>query len=292
MHNSFETSPVIAGVWRLGEWGFDTPKTVRWIEGVLDLGISTFDHADIYGGYTVESRFGQALAATPGLRQRLKLITKCGIRLVSPNRPANSLKSYDSSRAHIRASVESSLRALSTDRIDLLLIHRPDFLTHPDEIAESFRELAASGKVLHFGVSNHSPDEVDALNRRHRLVTNQIEFSPLQMGALSDGTLRQCTDIGMRPMAWSPLGGGRLFTGTDETALRVRAVLEELGARYGVPASTMGYAWVLRHPSRPIPIAGSRRIAALGEAMAALNVKIDSEDWYRVWRANTGHDVP
>lgn len=285
-------SPVVAGMWRLHEWRLDVAARVRWIEQALALGITSFDHADLYGGYTVESLFGEALAAAPGLRERLQIVTKCGIRLVSPARPAHAVKSYDSSRAHVLASVDASLAALRTDRIDLLLIHRPDWLMDPDELADTFRALHAAGKVRAFGVSNHAPATLAMLHRRHPLATNQIEFSPLQMRALADGTLDQCTDLGLRPMVWSPLAGGRLFTGDDAQAQRVRAELEDIGRRHGVSAATAAYAWILRHPSRPRPITGSGRIEALREAVAALALRLPAEDWYRVWQASLGHEVP
>lgn len=284
-------SAVVAGLWRMAEWGQDVLARVRWIEQVLELGISSFDHADIYGGYTVESLFGEALAAVPGLRNRLQIVTKCGIKLVSGKQPSHAIKSYDSSRAHVITSVEASLRVLCTDRIDLLLMHRPDLLMDPDELAATFGELRAAGKVLAFGVSNHTPPQLAMLHRRHALLTNQIELSPLQLQALSDGTLDQCTDLGLRPMIWSPLGGGRLFTGQDEQARRVRAVLDDLGRRHGVSAATIAYAWILCHPARPLPITGSGRIARLREAVAALGVPMAREDWYRIWQASTGHEV-
>lgn len=284
-------SPIVAGLWRLPQWHLDTPALVRWIEQALDLGITSFDHADIYGGYTVETAFGQALAAAPGLRERMQLVTKCGIKLVSPQRPGHSLKCYDSSRAHVTASVEASLRALRTDYIDVLLIHRPDLLMDPDELSETLRHLQAAGKVLHLGVSNHSPSQLAMLHRRHPLVTNQIEFSPLQMQALADGTLEQCVDLGLRPMIWSPLAGGRLFSSQDEQAQRVRAVLEELGQAHGVSPATVAYAWILRHPSQPLPVTGSGRIEALREAAAALDVRLSVEDWYRVLQASMGREV-
>ena len=285
-------SPIVAGLWRLHEWQLDVPARVRWIGQALDLGITSFDHADIYGGYGVEALFGEALAAAPGLRDRLQIVTKCGIKLVSPARPAHGAKSYDSSRAHVLASVDASLQALRTDRIDLLLMHRPDLLMDPDELAATFNELRGAGKVLAFGVSNHSPSQLALLHRRHALVTNQVELSPLQMGALADGTLDQCTDLGLRPMIWSPLGGGRLFTGQDQQTRRVRTVLEELGRNHGVGAATMAYAWILRHPAQPLPITGSGRIEALRDAVSALDVQLSTEDWYRVWQASAGHEVP
>ena len=285
-------SPIVAGLWRMNEWGLDTAGTLRWIEQALDLGITSFDHADIYGGYGVEAQFGEALARAPGLRQRMQLVTKCGIKLAHPARPGHGINSYDSSRAHVMASVEQSLRALRTDHVDLLLIHRPDLLMDPDELADTFRHLLAAGKVLHFGVSNHSPGQLAMLRKRHPVATNQIEFSPLQMKALADGTLEQCVDLGIRPMIWSPLGSGRLFGDGDEQVRRVHAVLAELGRTQGVSVATMAFAWILRHPSRPWPITGSGRLEALQEAVAALQVKISAADWYRVWQASMGHPVP
>lgn len=285
-------SPIVAGAWRLADWGWSAAERLRWIEQCVELGVTSFDHADIYGDYRAQALFGEALALRPGLRERLQLVTKCGIRLVSDARPQHRLKSYDTSREHIVASVERSLVELRTDRIDLLLIHRPDALMDPDELADTFRRLRAAGKVMHFGVSNHTPSQLALLHRRHPLVTHQIELSPLQLAALGDGTLDQCIELGLRPMIWSPLAGGRLFTAADESARRVRAVLEELGAPRGVGVATMAYAWILRHPSKPLPIAGSRRIDALRDAAAALDVSLTAEEWYRVWQASTGHEVP
>jgi predicted oxidoreductase len=284
-------SPVVAGCMRLADPSMDTTQRVGWIERCLELGITSFDHADIYGGYTVEALFGEALAASPSLRNRLQIVTKCGIKRVSPRRRGHGINAYDSSREHVLASVDESLRALRTDRIDLLLMHRPDLLMDPDELADTFRSLQAAGKVLAFGVSNHGPAALAMLHRRFPLVTNQLELSPLQMRALADGTLEQCIDLGLRPMVWSPLGGGRLFSGGDEQALRVRALLDELSQRYAASPATMAYAWILRHPSRPLPITGSLRIEALREAVAALQIRITSEDWYRVWQASMGHGV-
>lgn len=285
-------SQIVAGAWRMADWGLDVAQRVRWIEQCLEIGVSSFDHADIYGGYAVEALFGEALAAAPGLRHRIQVVTKCGIKLVAPARPAHAIKSYDTSRAHVTASVDASLRALGVDRIDLLLIHRPDALMDPDELADTLRTLMAAGKVEHFGVSNHRPSQLELLRRRVPVATNQIELSPLRMQALVDGTLDQCLDHGMRPMIWSPLAGGRLLAGADDTARRVRGVLEELGAQRGVSAATMAYAWILRHPSRPLPITGSRRIEAVREAVDALSVPMSAEDWYRVWQAGAGHEVP
>jgi predicted oxidoreductase len=284
-------SPIVAGTWRLNEWKLDTLGLARWIEQALELGITSFDHADVYGGYSVEAVFGAALAAAPALRQRLQIVTKCGIKLVSPARPSHAVKHYDTSRAHITASVENSLRALRTDHIDLLLIHRPDALMDADEVAQTFLDLRTAGKVLHFGVSNHTPSQFALLNNRLPLTTNQIEFSPLNMTALDDGTLDQAQDRGARPMVWSPLAGGRLLKAEDEQAQRVRDVLTTLGQQRGVSVATMAYAWIRRHPSKPIPITGSGRIEALLDAVAALDIQLTAEDWTLVWRARTNREV-
>ncbi|MDN0083243.1 aldo/keto reductase [Crenobacter sp. SG2305] len=285
-------SPIIAGTWRMAEWNMDVAARIRWIEECFELGVSSFDHADIYGDYRVESLFGEALATAPGLRDRMQLVTKCGIKLVSGNRPEHTIKSYDTSRAHVIASVERSLKALHTDHIDLMLIHRPDALMDPQELAGTFDALRRTGKVRHFGVSNHSPSQFKLLHGRYPLATNQIELSPLHLDALHDGTLDQCLDLGVRPMVWSPLAGGRLFTGNDAQSVRVRTVLASLTHKYGVSVATLAYAWILRHPSAPRPITGSGRIEAIRDAVAALEVRLDAEDWYRIREAGTGQEVP
>jgi predicted oxidoreductase len=285
-------SAIVAGVWRIASWQLDLSARVRWIEERLELGVTSFDHADIYGDYGAELLFGEALATMPARRDEMQLVSKCGIRLVSAQRPAHAINSYDTSRAHVMASVERSLRALRTDRLDLLLVHRPDYLMDPDALAATFAELRASGKVLHFGVSNHSPSQLALLHGRVPLATNQIELSPLHLAPLDDGTLDQCVALGVRPMIWSPLAGGRLPTGDDEQSRRVRPVLETIGRTRGVSAATIAYAWLLRHPSRPVPIVGSRRLEALGEAIAALGIELSSEEWCRVWEAGAGRPVP
>ena len=285
-------SPIVAGAWRMAEWGLSVQDRLRWIEDNLALGVSSFDHADIYGNYAVESLFGQALAHAPGLRQRIQIVSKCGIKLVSPSRPGQAIKHYDSSAAHVRASVEASLSALGTDHLDLLLIHRPDALMDADELAAVFGALQREGKVGHFGASNFTPGQFALLNRRWPLVTHQVELSPLHLDPLHDGVLDQCQDLGLQPMAWSPLAGGRLFTRDDAAAQRVRDALGALAAECQVSPTTVAIAWVLRHPSRPLPILGSRRAQVTADAVAALDLVLDRSQWYRVWSAATGHEVP
>jgi len=233
--------------------------------------------------------FGEALKAQPALRARMQLVTKCGIRLRSAQRRYR-VNYYDSSAAYVRAQVEQSLRNLHTDELDLVLIHRPDYLMDAVALAETFAALTAEGKVKHWGVSNHSASQFALLHQHYPLLTNQVELSPLQMDALDDGTLDQMQQLGLRPMIWSPLAGGRLFSGDIEPALR--AEMTGIAARYEISLTTLAMAWVLRHPSKPHPITGTRRIEGLRDAIAALNVRLDSQDWYAIWTASKGHPVP
>jgi len=221
---SLEVSRLTFGLMRLSEWGLSRTELSRLINDLVEMGITTFDHADIYGDYTSEEIFGEALKQCSSIRNRIQLISKCGIKLVSVNRPSHTIKHYDTSRNHILRSVENSLRKLRTDRIDLLLIHRPDPLMNPGEIAEVFEELNRSGKVRFFGVSNFFPDQFEFLNSsmKHALITNQVEFSVMKLNPLQDGTFDICQKNGISPMAWSPLCGGRLFYENSEQAVRLR----------------------------------------------------------------------
>ncbi|MFY8134067.1 MAG: aldo/keto reductase [Aquimonas sp.] len=285
-------SPVVAGCWRMAGWGMDVDARIRWIEGCLELGVTSFDHADIYGDYAVEGLFGEALARAPGLRQRLQLVSKCGIRLVSPARPGHRIKSYDTSAAHIVASVDHSLHALRTDHLDLLLIHRPDPLLDVAEVAGAFERLQRAGKVLRFGVSNFSPAQFELLDSAVELVTQQVELSPLARAVLHDGTLDQCQQLGVQPMLWSPLAGGRVLKGEGEDGQRVRVELDRIGAELGESAASVAYAWGLRHPSRPLAITGSQRLEGIAEAVAATRLQLSREAWHALWTAGAGMRVP
>ncbi len=286
-------SPIVAGAWRMADWGWGAQERLRWIEQCAELGVTSFDHADIYGGYSVEALFGEALAlASPSLRQRLQIVSKCGIKLVAPARPSHRIKHYDTTAAHIVASAEASLRALGVERLDLLLIHRPDPLMDADEVAGAFEALREAGKVAHFGASNFTPAQFELLASRFPLATNQIELHPLQRAPLTDGTLDQLQRLRLRPMIWSPLAGGALFAGSGEAERRVQAALSRAAERHGCTPATAAFAWLLRLPSRPLPVAGSRRIEALREAVAALQIRLDAQDWADVWQAAAGHELP
>lgn len=285
-------STIVAGVWRMASWNWTPQERLRWIEQCLDLGVSSFDHADIYGGYTVEALFGEALALAPALRARMQLVTKCGIQLRADARPATRVKHYDTSARHIVRSVEHSLGALHTDHIDLLLLHRPDALMNADDVAEAFEQLRTAGKVGAFGVSNHTPSQYELLQSRTHLMTNQVECHPLHLAPLFDGTFDQAQRLRARPMIWSPLAGGALLTSDTETARRVRDALERIGARHGASAATIAFAWLLRLPSSPHPITGSGRIEAMQEAVAATRITLDVQEWTEILVAATGRDVP
>ncbi|MES2070265.1 MAG: aldo/keto reductase [Pseudomonadota bacterium] len=286
-----EFSRIVLGLWRLGAWDMTPQQRLAFLQQSLELGVTTTDHADIYGDYQAEALFGEALALAPALRGKLEIVSKCGIKLVSPNRPSHRLQHYDTSRAHIIASAEKSLANLHTDYLDLLLIHRPDPLMDADEIAEAFGSLRQSGKVRHFGVSNFTPAQFELLASRFPLVTNQIELSALHMDPLHDGTLDQCQRLAISPMIWSALAGGRLFNDTSEQGLRVRAALDAIAAEWEVSVSTVAIAWILQHPSKPLVLTGSGRLAAVREAVAATTIALTREQWFSVWIASAGRNV-
>jgi predicted oxidoreductase len=288
-------SRLALGLWRLASWNLADGELLALVQASLDLGITTFDHADIYGDYTCESLFGRALALQPALRARMQIVTKCGIALLSENRPEHTFHHYDTSRAHIVASVENSLRMLRTDYLDLLLIHRPDPLMDAEEIAAAFAALKESGKVLYFGVSNFMPWDFDLLASclDFPLVTNQVEISVLHMDTLHDGTLDQCQRLGIAPMAWSPLGGGRLFDAEDEQAIRVRQALSAVGQELGgASPEQVALAWLLRHPARIVPVLGTGKVERIRSAAAAETLHLSRPQWFRVWTASMGEEVP
>jgi predicted oxidoreductase len=288
---SIAFSRIAAGAWRMADWRMTPQERLSWIEGCLDLGITTFDHADIYGAYTAESLFGEALALKPALRERMQIVSKCGIKLITPNRSQHRIKSYDTSPEHVIASVDASLKALTTDHLDVLLIHRPDALMDAAELAHCFEYLRAAGKVRDFGVSNFTPSQFELLHKFIPLVTNQIECSPLHLEPFIDGTLDQAQSLRLPPMIWSPLAGGKLFHGADESSVRVRVVLERLANEWGSNVTAVACAWLIRHPSNPIPVLGSQRVQAYEEAVSAINLKMDRETWYDIWSAGAGRNV-
>lgn len=291
----FTLPKLIIGAMRLGAWGakLNTKELEQFVNGCLELEFSAFDHADIYGDYTTEAEFGGLLKQHSSLRSQMQLITKCGIKMVTGNRPQHQIKSYDSSAGHIIASVETSLKNFSTDYLDMLLVHRPDYLMEPDEVAKAFTKLREQGKVLHFGVSNFTISQFELLNNSFELVTNQVEISLLKRDTLDDGTLDQCMRLGVQPMAWSPLGGGALFTDAGDTDIqRIVKVGEVLCSKYECELDTLLYAWLLRHPAGIIPVTGTSKLERIRSAHAALGIDLEREDWYMLLEAAVGRRVP
>ncbi len=293
-----QLSPIIWGTMLWGSWGraLDTQSILRLLEGGVELGITTYDLADIYGDYTTEADFGKSLKLAPSLRSQIQLISKCGIKLITPQRPHHKIKSYDSSAEHIRASVEHTLRVLNTDYLDLLLIHRPDPLMHPEEVAETFHKLKNQGKVLHFGVSNFTPSQFSMLSQYVELVSNQVEASLLHLDPFLDGTFDQCLERRIQPMAWSPLGGGAFFTASEEENQRIKRIKNIASAlrdQYdGASLSQILLAWLLRHPAGIQPVLGTSRLERAQSSVQALDIHLSREDWFKLWTASTGEEVP
>ncbi|OCH02697.1 aldo/keto reductase [Aliivibrio fischeri] len=288
-------SELVQGYWRLGDWGMAPQERLRFLKQHIELGITTVDHADIYGGYQCETLFGEALALEPSLRDSIEIVTKCDINLCTPDFPNRKINHYDTSKAHIINSVNNSLERLNITEIDVLLIHRLDVLMNADEVAETFNQLQKEGKVKHFGVSNFTSSHFELLQSRldKPLVTNQVEINPLNFEVAHDGTLDQLQMNRIKPMAWSCLAGGEIFSGQSEQAVRVRNVLEELKEEVGAQSiDQVIYAWIRKLPSNPLPIIGSGKIERVKVAVDAMNIELTREQWYRVWVESKGHGVP
>lgn len=290
-----DVSPLVAGVMNWGIWGADLKQAElrELVSQTVELGITTFDHADIYGNYTTEADFGAALAELgSSFRDRIQLISKCGIRLITKNRPENRIKSYRTDKQYVIESVERSLVNLGTDRLDLLLIHRPDPLMQPQEVAAAVAELKAAGKILHFGVSNFTPSQFALLASHTELVTNQVECSPLHPDPIFDGTFDQLLGQGIRPLTWSPFGGGKFFSEENSAARRLRYAIRDIAPRYGgAGEDVILLAWLLRHPVGIVPVLGTSKIDRLRSAVRATELELDSQDWFEILEAARGQEV-
>jgi len=290
-----EFSPYLVGAMRLGKWGenFNTNQWLDFIEKAVDLGLKDFDHADIYGDYTTEVDFGKALKEKPHLRDEMQITTKCGINMPAEKRPKNKIKSYDSGEKHIIQSVENSLRNLHTDYIDVLLLHRPDFLMNPNEIAETFEKLKDDGKVKYFGVSNFTPSQFEMIDNVFSLVTHQVEASLGHLSAFEDGTLDQMLMKNIRPTAWSPLGGGDLMsTKNSPAAQNLDKVLKNLSEKYELNRAQLMLLFLKTHPSGIIPVLGTSKPERLEEALEIDSKTMEKEDWYALYSASKGEELP
>lgn len=292
-----EVSRLVLGTWRL----LDDPST-RTPEGVLaliktalDCGITTVDTAEIYGRYEVESLLGDGLRRDPGVRAKLEVVTKCGIYVPCAAAPERRTAHYNATATQIVASAEQSLRRLGVETLDLLLVHRPDWLTTHEETARGLNTLLASGKIRAAGVSNYLASQFEALSifMDQPLVTNQVEFSPFCITPIHDGTFDQAQQRHFSPMAWSPLGGGRLFDPADAAGVRLQTAMRAMAGNYGgATPDALAHAWVLAHPAHPVSILGTNKPERVVSSARADSITLAREDWYALWEAAQGRSIP
>jgi len=290
---SNKLSSPIAGCMRWGVWGggFETADYQAMIVLCLEAGITSFDHADIYGDYTTEAEFGKALKDSPYLRQEIQIITKCGIQLPSKPNANHKIKSYNTSSKHIIESVNQSLINFGTDYIDVLLIHRPDPLLNPYEVAKAIDELKQRGKILQFGVSNFMPQHTNALKRYTTIEYNQLEISIINLMPFINGCLDNCIKHQITPMAWAPLGGG-IFTDEGHPSFRsIIATASSLAKEYNTGINQILISFLLAHPAGIIPVMGTTKIDRLIQAKAASDIQLSREDWYRLYLASSGEEL-
>ena len=291
LSDTLEFSRLIYGMWRIGDDSDTSPAHVeRKIQTCLDQGITTFDQADIYGGYTAEAVLGGALKANPSLRGQMEIVTKCDIVAPAGRYSDAKVKHYDTSRAHIEKSVEMSLQDMGIETIDLLLIHRPDPLMDHHETGTALDDLVKSGKVRNVGVSNFRPWDWELLQSAmsNRLVTNQIEISLKEISPFTNGDLAFHQRLGTRLMAWSPLGGGSLISESG----KLGAVMDDIAAQAGVDRSAVAVAFLLAHPAQLLPVMGTNNLERIAKISDALKVSLDRETWYRLYEAALGTEVP
>ena len=287
-------SRLIYGVWRLADDSDTSTAHVRAkIDACLAQGITTFDHADLYGAHVCEELFGKALAEDSTLRDQMQLISKCDIAIPCERYPDRRVKYYDTSPAYIRQSVENSLRFLHTDYLELLLIHRPDPFMDADATGAALDQLIDEGKIRAAGVSNFTTADWELLQSRmqHPLVSNQIEINLLERSAFTDGRLAHLQQHRIRPMAWSPLAGGQLF-GDGDAASRVMPVLTRIANEQNTSVDQVAVAWLLAHPAGILPILGTNNLDRISHIADAINVRIDRETWFELWTAAAGEEVP
>ncbi|MFY0628815.1 MAG: aldo/keto reductase [Flavobacteriaceae bacterium] len=284
-------SRIIAGCMSWGQWGkqFSTQEMVSQIHSTLDAGITTFDHADIYGDYTTENQFGKAFFESGIERESIQLISKCGIQYVGDRRD-NKIKHYNYSKEYIIWSVEKSLKDLQTDYLDLLLLHRPSPLMNPNEISEAINQLKENGKILDFGVSNFTSSQVALIADKIPITVNQIEFSLTQHSAMHNGILDQMIQHGITPMSWSPLG--TIFREANEANIRVKETLDTLVEKYNATDDQILLAWILKHPSEVHPVIGTTNRQRIENAVKAIDIDLELEDWFSLLVAYQGHKVP
>lgn len=294
LSDRLELSQIIYGMWRIGDDKDTSAKHVQAkIEACLEQGITSLDQADIYGGYEAEAVLGTCFASAPHLRDRVEIITKCGIIAPAGRYSDKRVKYYDSSAQHIKNSVEFSLTEMHTDHIDLLLIHRPDPLMDHVETGRALDDLVKSGKVLNVGVSNFKPHDWNLLqsSMAENLVTNQIELSVLARNAFVNGDIAFLQQHKIHPMAWSPLGGGTLFDTKTKMLAPVQNLLSKIAQQHSVGIDAVAVAWLIAHPSGILPIMGTNNLSRIQNLSDSNKVKIDRQTWFEIYTAAQGFEV-
>lgn len=290
----FSISRIVHGHWRLNDWNLSPQELLTFSKKAIELGVTTIDHAAIYGDYSCEKRFGEALKLDPRFREKIEIVTKCGLNLISSKFPERAIKHYDFSYQHIVSSAENSLKQFGIEQIDVLLLHRPSPLYNPHEVARAFTDLKNAGKVAHFGVSNFTPQQFSSLNSflTDKLITNQIELSPYNLEHFDNGNIDFLIQNNVKPMAWSPLAGGKLLTETNEKAVCIQKVLAKIAKQKNDAAiEEIAYSWLLKHPVEIIPIVGSGKFERLAYAVKALQIDLSAEEWFEIYQAITGKPV-
>lgn len=291
MANITKFSKIIAGTMTWGRWGKQLQKKeiISLIQHCFELGITTFDHADIYGGYSTEQDFGNAFSGSKIKRDDIQLISKCSIQLMSDNRKS-IVNHYNYSKEHIIWSAENSLKNLKTDYLDLLLLHRPSPLMDPDVVEEAVEELLKTGKILEIGVSNYTPSQMTMLESRLPMAANQVEFSLTANSVMYDGTLDDIITNKRMAMSWSPLGS--YFRENTKKTQRIRRELEPMIEKYNATEDQLLLAWIMKHPAKMHPIVGTTTKQRLADAHKATDIQMDLEDWFILLEASLGHPVP
>jgi len=295
LSDNLEISRFVHGMWRLTEWNLSERELLKFIENVIDLGVNTFDHADIYGNYSCEQLFGNAISLNISIRDKIKIITKCGIKLMSDKFPERKIKYYDYSSSYIIDSVENSIRNLNVEHIDLLLLHRPAPFFNPEEVAKAFSQLKLSGKVSNFGVSNFNIIQFEMLNKYvdEKLVTNQVEISPYCLEHFENGNMDFFLKESIPPMAWSPMAGGKILTPKDEKGEKLYLVIKEIAEELNVNnLDQIVFNWLLKHPASIVPVLGTGKIQHVKSALNALDFEMSLEQWYRIYIAGLGKKLP
>ena len=284
-------SPIMAGVMNWGIWdkNLNTKEMENMIKVCLENKITTFDHADIYGDYTTESEFGKAFASSKIAREKIQLVSKCGIQMVTENRK-NTIKHYDYSKNHIIWSVENSLKNLHTDYLDVFLLHRPSPLMQADEIAEAVLKLKSEGKIIDFGLSNFTSSQTELIRQKTEISYNQVQFSATNFEPMLDGSFDYMQTNHIRPMSWNPLGC--VFREDIPQTHRLKKLLATLVSKYHLGSDTILLSWILKHPAKVIPIAGTVNVARIQLLMKAVELELEQEDWFAIWTESMGNNVP